>query len=179
MPNHIKNRLTFSGDQKVLDFIFACISGSQDDDVISFEKILPLPAFCFNKSAGSEEEKMAELLGIPIWTKVNRHLWGTKWGAYEQKKTGNVIEFETAWAAPFPVINEIAKRFPMIKMKFEYADEDTGYNCGVIEYEDRMIKSKNIPTGGTKEAYDLAFQLRPENMEYYELIDGEWKGKED
>ena len=103
-----------------------------------------------------ENEK---LYGFRSWYGWSASRWGTKWnaynnnipvapakantrGAYRQRvmnkrinrhiKSGAelVLRFETAWSSPEPIYEELAKRFPDVTFSVDYADEDTGSNCG-------------------------------------------------
>lgn len=63
--------------------------------------------------------------------------WGTKWNACEANMDDDhTIIFQTTWSAPHPVIEELAKAFPMVTIIHEWADEDIGYNCGSRIYID-------------------------------------------
>lgn len=57
-------------------------------------------------------------------------VWGTKWNAYCVEMEDNKISFQTAWAAPTPVIEQLANRFQNIEIDHCWSDEDIGYNCG-------------------------------------------------
>ena len=74
------------------------------------------------------------------WYDWSRYNWGTKWDACDASVETAPCEiklvFETAWSTPVPVFNAIAKKFPTLAISVEYADEDLGYNCGTIVYED-------------------------------------------
>lgn len=63
----------------------------------------------------------------------NREAWGTKWNAYDQdvsKLEDGMISFDTAWSHPIDVLKALSLKFPNEEIKVEYADEDTGSNCG-------------------------------------------------
>jgi hypothetical protein len=109
------------------------------------------------------------------WSIAN---WGTKWNAYatnDKRNTHNIIYFQTAWSAPIPVITELSRKFPNVSLILQYADEDTGYNVGNLVFEGGNVIQRNVPKGGTKEAYEMCFELRPDCREYYHLVDGEYK----
>lgn len=57
--------------------------------------------------------------------------WGTKWNGFRTKFTESGFEFETAWDAPFPIIEELSRRFPDLIFHHQWADENIGYNCGM------------------------------------------------
>lgn len=62
------------------------------------------------------------------WAREN---WGTKWNAINSERLReDLIVFDTAWTHPFPIITELSKRCPEDTIYVQYADENTGYNCG-------------------------------------------------
>jgi hypothetical protein len=138
-----------------------------------FNKVLPMPkAVLADLEAGPS--------GIsPLWYSWSVDNWDTKWNSYSCKKeSDNIYTFETAWSSVPKIIMEMSLSFPEVEIIYEWSDEDTGYNCGTTLYKNGLV-SENILIGGSKEAYELAFKLRPDHAEYYELIDGEYQYKED
>lgn len=124
--------------------------------------------------------KAYEETGYIYWYDWQCENWGTKWNAYEcNKLSDNQFEFDTAWSGVPEMIKEISSQFPYVKIEYKYSDEDTGHNCGVYEFEGGEEKLVHIPDGGSIEAYELSFELRPGSAEYYELVDGEYVYKED
>jgi hypothetical protein len=61
-----------------------------------------------------------------------------------------------------------------IEIKYSWSDEDTGNNCGFATYKDGVFNIIRLQNQ-SKEAYDLAFELRPDYKEYYKLVDGVWE----
>ncbi|MBD5381917.1 hypothetical protein [Clavibacter sp.] len=116
--------------------------------------------------------------GYITWYEWSIDKWGTKWNAYEVEQHENVVEFQTAWSAPHPVIEALAERFPDVKFIHKWADEATAYNCGERGYEDGKL-FEYLPDEGSREAYDLAFELRPYLKDDYELVDGEYRYKDE
>lgn len=81
--------------------------------------------------------------GYMYWYDWNREHWGTKWNCYGQPDEGQSadatqFEFQTAWAHPEDVVALISKRLPDVVFRVQYADEDTGSNCGTY-----LVKSGN------------------------------------
>lgn len=68
--------------------------------------------------------------GYRSWYDWSRAKWGTKWPAISSRIETNdgVIElrFDTAWAPPLPVLQELAKRFPHVA--WDYWAFDEGWN---------------------------------------------------
>lgn len=69
--------------------------------------------------------------------------WGTKWNAFDISIESEKILFNTAWATPMPIWNEIARRIPAgVQMVVEYADEDKGANCGILIFQHGELLSE-------------------------------------
>ena len=71
--------------------------------------------------------------GFVDWYEWSTCNWGTKWNASNTEvfEEEGVIEFQTAWSEPRGIFLEVAKHTPI---RVEYADEDLGNNCGIIDY---------------------------------------------
>lgn len=122
--------------------------------------------------------------GADNWYEWKIRNWGTKWGAYDVVVNDNVVEFNTAWSTAPRVIEVLSELFPTLKFSVEYADEDTGYNCGTYECEEGSTY-ENALEGGSEEAYELAFKLNgcfldclddASDEEAQEAVDGEKDG---
>jgi len=100
------------------------------------------------------------------WRDWNIKHWGTKSNAYSVKRVSDtVLEFETAWSAPHPVIEKLAETCGT-GLKFEFSDEDTGSNVGYRIFDDmgRPIDEKNLH--GTKEGMELAIEMHNEEARW-------------
>ena len=105
----------------------------------------------------------------PTWYRWCTRNWGTKWNTDEgcKLRDDNTLHFETAWSTPLPVLNALSKKFPSVTFFHQWSDEDLGYNVGQVTLLNGTVIQENIPEGGSKEAYDLAFQIQdllPEDM---------------
>jgi len=117
-----------------------------------------------------------EKYGCPTWYDWSCKVWGTKWNAYDCEDKGNgVWIWDTAWSAVPKIIEEMVNGFPELAFEYEWADEDTGCNCGRITVSPDGDISFHEFVNESKEAYELAFELRPHYKENYKLIDGEYK----
>ena len=89
--------------------------------------------------------------------------WGCKWntedGSLLKDGSENVLQFDTAWSAPFPFMEALSKAFPDTKFFHSWADEDIGHNVGQMTLYGGAVVSEEIPEGGSKEAYELAFEI--------------------
>jgi hypothetical protein len=113
--------------------------------------------------------------GFFYWYPVQTKRWGTKWNAYNQKKTSeNSIMFDTAWSSSEKVIDVLAGDFPELKLTLLYADEDLGFNTGEIVWEPYGPKSANRPEGGSSDAFRLFKKVHPGD-DRVEEINGEFR----
>lgn len=102
--------------------------------------------------------------------------WGTKWDAYDIVPCGNIIEFNTAWSAPVPVIQELAKKFPDVGFTLEWADEDCGYNTGSIKLKGETSMGGYLEND-SDEAWEMYFDLHGD-MDDFEKVNGKWRYKD-
>lgn len=103
----------------------------------------------------------------------SRSAWGTKWNAYNQDsydKTETLVGFDTAWSCPKPVFVALSKKFPEQEIIIQFADEDTGSNCGEFTLLNGEITQENISPGwgsldeeGKSKWTKFAFELRNPN----------------
>lgn len=97
-----------------------------------------MPDNIFKGNLGPREQ---ELYGKNNWYDWSVANWGTKWNAYgfepdTDHSKEKEIRFLTAWSAPHPILEKLAKLFPDVKLEHEWADEDIGMNCGRCVYYD-------------------------------------------
>jgi hypothetical protein len=105
------------------------------------------------------------------WYNWNVENWGSKWDGYSFNRHGLVtFTFETAWSPVPIIINAMSKQFPSVIIGYAWADEDTSHNCGYATYLDGLTEEVK-PVGGSKEAYEIAFDLRPDRKDDY-VFDG-------
>lgn len=110
------------------------------------------------------------------WSKEN---WGTKWNALEPNIVSEkLIEFDTAWNGVVSLIEKLSAIFPDVVFEYKYADEDTGCNCGYGTIKNG-VSEMVFPEKYSREAYELAFELRPDCAEDYVLKDGNYVSKEE
>jgi len=101
--------------------------------------------------------------GYLTWYGWSMENWGTKWNAYSVNVNDYVVSFDTAWNAPIPVIEELSRKFPDLKIIHKYADEDMGYNAGEIHYENGEVIFDYFPDGGSHEAFQLYIETHGES----------------
>ena len=184
MANYITNKLKIVGSkekiQKVFDFIK--IEKDFDKDIngigtIDFNKITPMPKWVYNKNLGFEDE--LKYGSENCWRDWSIKNWGTKWNAFGQKDKRNTVDtiyFQTAWNGIPNLIRKLAWIFQDIIIEYSYCNEDFGYGVGRYKFKDTEILEEYLPTGGTKEAYELAFEITGESPESMDLMFDEKKG---
>lgn len=136
------------------------------------EKVIPPPT----TPAYRDEPSQDEAKSSPDWWYTwNIKNWGTKWGAYSCERLSiDTFTFETAWSSIPKIIEVMSKKHPKVTIKYSWADEDTGRNCGRRTYHNGLLE-EYLPEGGSKEAYEVAFELRPEDQKNYALVEGRYK----
>ena len=79
-----------------------------------------------------------ENYGCYTWYEWCCRHWGTKWNACEADWSldDGMLVFQTAWSAPFPVIEALAQKYPDLEFTHRWADEDIGNNCGEMWYSE-------------------------------------------
>lgn len=113
--------------------------------------------------------KAYEETGYCYWYDWQSAMWGTKWNAYScEKLAENIFTFETAWSGVVGITKEISLNFSGT-IEYKYADEDTGCNTGHLKISNGKAFAF-YPDNSSKEAYDLAFELRPDRKEDYQLV---------
>jgi hypothetical protein len=82
-----------------------------------------------------EEEATLKEIGYSDWYHWSFDNWGTKWGACRAELTECVftvpcyaeIRFDTAWAAPLPILHKMIEMFP--KLSFVCNWQNEGESC--------------------------------------------------
>lgn len=106
----------------------------------------------------NEETAAIASTGFNNWYDWSVANWGTRWNAYSQNCSGdNVIRFQTADAAPLPVLAALAAQHPEARFTLEYADENVGSNAGIVVYEHGEPYSETFL--GRRAAAKLWFEL--------------------
>lgn len=146
MPNHVRNVIKFKNlKPNEKDFIIERFTTSTGDGnrVFDFNSIIPEPRTkdeCPEDCIVNKDSHVMEIPEKPWfdWYTWHNRYWGTKWDAYDgytaAGKTWVMCVFSTAWSAPFPIYEALARKYNF-EFEVKYADEDIGSNCGKVEYE--------------------------------------------
>jgi hypothetical protein len=109
-------------------------------------------------------DELMEKYGYNNWYDWQLAHWGTKWNSYSHwnmdDMDANEFGFQTAWAHPMPIIEALSIKFPNIRFKIKFADEDFGHNLGSYEILDGLIENEFFPEGGSTEACMLALEVQ-------------------
>lgn len=115
--------------------------------------------------------------GHKDWYSWSVDRWGTKWNAYDTSlEEPDTVRFDTAWATPFPVMQQLARKYPDLVFQVFFADEDLGNNCGGYKFENGELVGEFIPEKGMKslkfaceiKGYDFGEQVL-NSFNYYSL----------
>ncbi len=122
MPNHVTNTIRLQSDTEgavaaLLEFI------KGECEVIDFETLIPETDEVKTSLAHNGEER-----GCPFWYDWRVENWGTKWNAYDQSMEDEgygefELRFDTAWAAPLPIIAALRERFPDVHIYGSWLEE--------------------------------------------------------
>ena len=98
--------------------------------------------------------------GHMTWYSWRCEHWNTKWNACDSEyQPDGTLTFSTAWAAPMPVIDELARKFPNVKIRFEYCEEFIGSCVGLAEYENGSIINDVCYNDCSREAIEMACEF--------------------
>jgi len=141
MPNWVHHHLTITGPEAERErFMAECFSHANDETNFDFAKLIPEPE---HKDIG----KGISSGKFPDWYEWRCKNWGDKWNACDTDvgREGKVIRlfFNTAWSPPRPIFEEVARRFPNLRIEGTYADGMFNFagnilcQNGTVEFEDR------------------------------------------
>lgn len=101
--------------------------------------------------------------------------WDTKWNACEVSVADNVVYFQTPWSDVRNLMRKLSKQFPEEYFTYEFAEEQTAYYTGYVEYHNGEGTVIDF-VEKSPEAYELFFELWGYDDENYEkLPDGTYK----
>lgn len=176
MPNDITNRITLvnATEQDIKSFKERYFNDKEEFD---FEKVIATPLELLATKESSKTPKAVydnnkRKYGYRSWYDWRVDNWGTKWNSYDNEGwQGNSFKFITAWSCPFEIVMELSKQNPHLHFQIEFADEFIGEYVGVYEFKNgEAIRQDRYPDG-SKEAYELAFELDECAENYYQYND--------
>lgn len=93
------------------------------------------------------QKTLKKKYGAPNWYEWNFTNWGTKWDLcdvtvekgsiilLDERKRSIIVTFNTAWSPPLAAFDTIAKKFPKLCLKLDYAESGAGF-CGKVTWKD-------------------------------------------
>lgn len=126
----------------------------------SKEDYLPICGSTEPEKIGETYYNNAVKYGASTWYDWACRNWGTKWNACDVNVSDNEdgsadTYFSTAWGYAYPILRKLAKKFKELVFDVWYADEDYGYNCGHVRYENGIEDIVDMSKLG-EPRYDIA-----------------------
>lgn len=87
----------------------------------------------------------------------------------EAAADSDTLEFFTAWSSVPEIIKLLSEKFPDQRLTYRWADEDIGMNVGTQVYQNGEIVDHDIPVDGSREAYEMAADIRGVSLAEYDL----------
>ena len=99
--------------------------------------------------------------GVDTWEKWAIQHWGTKCDVQGTTSLGkpNMVKFWTCDETPFEAMLTLSKKFPNVKLKIQFADEDLGVNVGEYTLDNGEKINDNIPEALSDEAYEMSMYI--------------------
>lgn len=149
------------------------------DVLVDFALVVPTPDNMEGDSCAMEptDSEGRHPNGKMCWYGWNVRNWGTKWNGYDMVGPTEVVgrfwmlQFDTAWSHPLPVIEALSAKFPQDEIWVEYADEDFGHNVGSYKIIDGIAEMQ-AELSGTYAGLHLASKLKY-GRDYFDLKE-EW-----
>lgn len=178
MPNWVHNTLTIhSTDMSIIeqftkpheecgtDKYFNFTDEIVVKEGFSFQNIVPVPRETwgeyYSKSDGSETANN--------WYHWNNRNWGTKWDAkdpvIDKQESCIVIEFDTAWSPPEPVMSKLAQILSDVEIEYKWQEEQG--------FGEEQISEAGHPFFVTIRSWDIP-ESHGEMMEVFDYCHCSW-----
>ena len=169
MPNWCSNDLVITGKPKMLNKLLKQVTTTASeagDEATSFDfnKVIPRPANV-------------------DWYSWSIENWGTKWNAcdisflsngdwldhYDDStwESGEVtITFQTAWSPPVPVLTQLSKDNPSVKIVHKFYETGAGF-YGTYEYKKGMITVEEQGNFGMETPCEIYIEYLGDSYHHY------------
>lgn len=109
--------------------------------------------------------------GVPTWHEWYLPNWGTRQNAYATQldEEENKVEFQTAGAPVPKILDALSQKYPDRTIHYRWASEDFGYDVGECKLKYGFRVWENIPTPGSRQAYEMAAQIWGIDLEDFDL----------
>lgn len=106
--------------------------------------------------------------GTLDWYEWSCRNWGTKWNACNTylPDDGRSACFDTAWSPSIEAIEKLARLHPDIHVIHKYAEEQSGFMSGFLEYRNGELVNDVRYDPFSKEAFEMSFELWNNGNEY-------------
>lgn len=140
MPNHVTIKVTLTGPTQVLNEIERSHILNDVEPFLDFNSIIPMPVSMNITCPPRVEEQEIALqnqirYGCQTWYEWSIENWGTKWNSYDfshyREDDTLVMNFQTAWSLPDPVLLELTDLYPEIVLHLECVEEG-GFFAGTL-----------------------------------------------
>ena len=121
---------------------------------------------------GKQYYENKRLYGATNWYDWSIEHWGTKWNAYdwqEARPEDGFVSFNTAWSPVPDLVKLLSEKFPDVRFRYSWADEDIGFNVGIMEFKKGRVVFQDTPEGGSSHAYEIACEIQGYDLD--EFID--------
>lgn len=131
MPNWCRNKLTVetSDDEGASQLAEFLDTAKAQGTVLSLEALIPTPKELIPDRDARPAAQNEAVFTMPGWWTWRCENWGTKWDVeaelVERGACLAVIEFDSAWGPPVPLLETVSRRFPRLQFTLEY-DEPFG-----------------------------------------------------
>ena len=152
MPNWTRNEVTLTGpNAKQIMNQIVHYSSKYKETLFDFNRILPMPEELKEvlspneENSKKEKQRLKDKYGADNWYDWCCDNWGTKWNScetfYEPEENEEhkaTVFFNTAWSPPIPVLAELSKQHPEIKVHVRWAEEQWCLYVGEHIFENGM-----------------------------------------
>lgn len=126
MPNIIHNVMKIDDGEKAKE-VYAAMKTEESE--FDFNAVMPVPA----EKEGDEKLE---------WCTKN---WGSKWNAMDPVMLDDrTVYFQTAWSDVKAVVIELARKFNVHKLGYQWASEFRDDECGYIRIANRRIAATSF-----------------------------------
>lgn len=139
-------------NEKQVNAVFDFLRGEEDGEMTAFaiSKVIPKPNHLISDSVEEDD-----------WLLLHRGTRDKVKNACIIGDKDNTLLFDTTWRPVLPIMYILAKKFPNIDFIYEYTSHHAGKSAGIMYVSQGEVITAEPFEDYSKEAYDVAFELRP------------------